>query len=62
MIVDVIFIVAAIAILIAIYKLKFSKQNINHQIQQATHQAGNVEAPKTDVSQTQATSSWANSN
>jgi hypothetical protein len=36
MIVDVIFIVAAVAILIAIYKLKFSKQNIDQQIHQAT--------------------------
>lgn len=38
MIVDVLFIVAAIAILIAIYKLKFSKKNVDQEIQQVTNQ------------------------
>ena len=36
MIVDLIFIVAALAVIIAIYKLKFSKENIAQKIQQET--------------------------
>lgn len=36
MLVDLIFIVAAIAVLIAIYKLKFSNENIQREIQEAT--------------------------
>ena len=36
MIVDVIFIAIVIAILIAIYKIKFSKDNIEKEIKEAT--------------------------
>ena len=36
MIVDLFFIAAAVIVLIAIYKLKFSKENIQKEIQEAT--------------------------
>ena len=38
MIVDLLFIVAAVAVLIAIYKLKFSPQKINQEIKKATRE------------------------
>ena len=36
MIVDLFFIVAAIVVLITIYKLKFSKENLHKEIKEAT--------------------------
>lgn len=38
MIIDLIFIVAAVGVLIAIYKLKFSQQNIKQDVQAATEE------------------------
>lgn len=39
MIVDLVFIAAVVGLLIAIYKLKFSKASIQREVEQATHQA-----------------------
>ena len=36
MIVDLLFIAAAVAVLIAIYKIKFSKENLQKEIHEAT--------------------------
>jgi hypothetical protein len=39
MIVDLIFVIAVVGLLIAIYKIKFSKENIDLEIDQATKMA-----------------------
>jgi hypothetical protein len=46
MIVDLLFIAAAIGVLIAIYKIKFSKENLQKEIQQATKKVEENELKK----------------